>query len=140
MTKHINSEDHIFRYVGGASIDGDFIEPAAFRRKEKDGQMEVGLSVNWVEWFGKQDPLDAVRPLSQIFMQKNFKIGKTSRFALLNVGEAKAAAAKYAQITIVLDCQPNDASHSLVTNYPESLNDQIAEQLAKIVTATYPAA
>jgi hypothetical protein len=54
---------HIFRYVGGALIDGDFIDPAAFRRKIKeDGKMEEGLSVNWVEYFRKHTPRESVPP------------------------------------------------------------------------------
>ena len=49
----LDPSHHIFRYVGGGSIDGDFIDPAAFRRKVKDGKLEEGLSVNWVEYFQK---------------------------------------------------------------------------------------
>ena len=81
---------HVFRHVGGASIDGDFIDPAAFRRKIKDdGNIEPGLSVNWVEYFQKDTPEEAVPPLCTIFAQKNRKVGTTSKFALLNVGKAK---------------------------------------------------
>jgi hypothetical protein len=41
----LDPSHHIFRYVGGGSIEGDFIDPAAFRRKTKDGKLEKGLSV-----------------------------------------------------------------------------------------------
>jgi hypothetical protein len=130
---------HIFRHVRGASIDGDFIEPAAFRRKIKeDGRMEEGLSVNWVEHFQKDTPAEAVLPLCNIFVRKGRKIGTTSKFALLNVGEAKNAATKYAPVSIVLDTQDYDPSHSLVKDYDEALNDQVAEELQKVIIAAYP--
>ena len=130
---------HIFRHVGGASIVGDFIDPAAFRRKIKDdGNMEPGLSVNWVEYFQKDTPEEAVPPLCAIFAQKNRKVGTTSKFALLNVGKAKEAAAKYAAVSIVLDATDDDPSHSLVKDYEEALNDQVAEELQKVIIAAYP--
>lgn len=59
-------------------------------------------------------------------------------FALLNVEEATKAAAKYAAVSIVLDAQENDPSHSLVKDYDEALNDQVAEELQKIIMAAYP--
>jgi hypothetical protein len=121
----LDPSHHIFRHVGGASIDGDFIDPAAFRRKkQKDGQIEEGLSVNWVEYFQKPTPQEAVPVLRDIFMKKGRKVGATSKFALLNVGAAKTAAMKYATVAIELDAQVDDPSHSLVKAYDEALNDQ----------------
>jgi hypothetical protein len=108
-------------------IDGDFIEPAAFRRTIKKGQLEQGLSVNWVEYFQKHTPKEAIPPLRDIFLKKGRTIGATSKFALLNVGAAKASAKRYANVAIVLDEQPDDPSHSLIKDYPQTLNDQIAE-------------
>ena len=138
LSDDLDPDHHIFRYIGGAAIDGDFIEPAAFRRKVKDGKLEEGLSANWVEWFRKSDPQNAVQPLREVFVEKGFTPGATSRFALLNVGGAKIAASKYATVAIVLDAQSDDQSHSLVKGYDEALNDQVAEQLAKAIIATYP--
>jgi hypothetical protein len=138
----LDPSHHVFRHVGGASIDGDFIEPAAFRRKKKEnGQLEEGLSVNWVEYFQKNTPQEAVPPLLEIFTKKGRRVGpkSESKFALLNVGAAKNAAAKYTTVTIVLDEQEDDPSHSLVKDYDEALNDQVAEQFAKVVIDTYPA-
>jgi hypothetical protein len=130
---------HIFRHIGAARIDGDFIEPAAFRRKkEQDGKLEEGLSVNWVEYFQKATPKDAIPPLCDIFAKKNRKVGARSRFALLNVGEAKKAAAKYATVSIVLDEKDDDPSHSLVKDYDEAFNDHVAEELQKVILAAYP--
>jgi hypothetical protein len=130
---------HIFRHVGAARIHGDFIEPAAFRRKkEQDGKLEEGLSVNWVEYFQKVTPENAILPLCDIFAKKNRKVGARSRFALLNVAEAKKAAAKYTNVSIVLDEKDDDPSHSLVRDYDEALNDQVAEELQKVILAAYP--
>lgn len=130
---------HIFRYIGGARIDGDFIDPAAFRRRKKvDGKLEEGLSVNWVEYFQTGTPKEAVLPLCAIFAKKGRKVGATSKFALLNVREATEAAAKYAAVSIVLDDQEDDPSHSLIKDYDEVLNDQVAEELQKVILAAYP--
>jgi len=135
----LDPSHHIFRHVGGASIDGDFIEPAAFRRKKKDGQIEEGLSVNWVEYFQKPTPQEAVPQLRDVFVKKGRKVGSTSKFALLNVGAATTAAMEYATIAIVLDEQDDDPSHSLVKDYDEALNDQVAERLASVIIDAYPA-
>jgi hypothetical protein len=135
----LDPSHHIFRHVGGASIDGDFVDPAAFRRKKKEnGQLEEGLSVNWVEYFQKPTPQEAIPPLLGIFAKKGRKVGPKSKFTLLNVGAAKNAAAEYTTVAIVLDEQEHDPSHSLVKDYDEALNDQVAEQLAKVVIETFP--
>jgi hypothetical protein len=77
--------------------------------------------VNWVEYFEKSTPKEAIAPLREIFEKKKFKIGATSKFALLNVGAAKTAAARYTSVSIVLDAQENDPSHSLIRDYDEAL-------------------
>jgi hypothetical protein len=94
--------------------------------------------VNWVEWFGTPTPEEAVQPLRNVFIRKGFTVGATSKFGLLNVAAAKVAASKYAAVSIVLDKQPNDESHSLVKDYDEALNDQVAEQLHKAMITSYP--
>lgn len=138
MSDELPTDNHIFRYIGGGSIDGDFIDPAAFRRKKKDGKLETGLSVNWVEWFRMLTPAAVVQPLREVFVKKGFHVGSTSRFGLLNVGTAKALAAKYTQVSIVWDKRPDDESHALVKDYDEALNDQVAEQLHKAMITSYP--
>jgi hypothetical protein len=138
LSNELPADHHIFRYVGGGSIDGDFVDPAAFRRKIKDGEMETGLSVNWVEWFEAATPHEAVQPLRDVFIKKGFRVGATSRFALLNVAIAKESASLYARVSIVQDEQPNDESHSLVKDYAEALNEQVAEQLHKAMITSYP--
>jgi hypothetical protein len=133
----LEPSSHIFRHIKKSWIDGDFIEPAAFRlRQEPNGQFENGLSVNWVEYFQKDTPQEAVPLLREILKKKGRSVGGESKFALLNVGTAKAAAAKFTPIAIVLDKEEDDPSHSLVKGY-EAHNDQVAEELAKVVTNTY---
>src|SRR5262245_8444854 len=67
----------------------------AFWLREKDGKLEEGLSVNWLEYFKKSKPQDAIGPLMDILTNKGFTVRASSKFALLNVGAALAAAARY---------------------------------------------
>jgi hypothetical protein len=76
--------------------------------------------------------------MSEVLTKKGRKIGGDSKFTLLNVRAAKNAAVKHTPIAVVHDEEENDPSHSLVKGY-ESCNDQVAEELAKVVAATYPA-
>ncbi len=135
----LDPSHHFFRHIKKSWMDGDFIEPAAFRlRKEESGQLESGLSINWVEYFQTLTPQEAVAPLREILIRKGRTVGGESRFALLNVGTAKAAAAAYTPVTIVSDEEAQDPSHALVKGY-EAYNDQVAEELAKVIIATYSA-
>ncbi|MEO8630665.1 MAG: hypothetical protein ABI612_21590 [Betaproteobacteria bacterium] len=129
---------HFFRHIKKSWIDEDFIEPAAFRLREQDGQFENGLSINWVEYFEKTTPHEAVAPLRETLENKGRSIGGQSKFALLNVGAAKEAAALYMPVSIELDAEVDDPSHSLVKGY-EVYNDQVAEELAKVIIEAFPA-
>jgi hypothetical protein len=129
---------HVFRHIKKSWMHGDFIDPAAFRLAQRDGQLESGLSVNWVEYFGQPSPQLAVAPLRAVLLAKGRSVGGESKFALLNVAAAKAAAAIYTPITIERDAQPDDPSHSLIAGYG-AYNDQVAEELQKVVQATFPA-
>jgi hypothetical protein len=139
----LDPSHHIFRHVGATKIHDDFIEPTAFflRTDEETGQViEDGLSVNWVEYFQTRTPEEALAPLRDILESKKNgrKVGAQSKFALLNAGAVKAAAEKYVRVSIVLDEEDDDASHSLVKGY-EAFNDEVAEEIQKIIIAAYPA-
>jgi hypothetical protein len=54
-------------------MDGDFIDPAAFRLREEHGKLENGLSTNWSEFFHAQ-PVKAVKPLREMLEQKGRRI------------------------------------------------------------------
>ena len=129
--------DHFFRHIKKSWIDNDFIEPAAFRLSEKEIATLDGLSINWVEYFRTSSPQDAVAPLVAL-LEKKRKIGGESRFALLNVQATKDAAAQYTPIQIVMDREDLDPSHALVKGYA-SHNDQVAEELQKIIITSYQA-
>ncbi len=133
---------HFFRHIKKSWMQGDFIDPASFRlRRDESGQWEHGLSVNWVEHFQTATPQEAIGPLVAILEAKppprGRRIGGESKFALLNVGAAKAAAATYTPVSIVHDVEPDDPSHALVRGY-EAFNDQVAEELAKVIMDTFP--
>lgn len=135
---NLDDSHHFFRHIKKTWMDGGFIDPAAFRLREENGQLEKGLSVNWLEYFQVPTPQDAIAPLRETLIKKGRSVGGESKFALLNVGAAKAAAAQYTAIAIVLDEEVNHPSHSLIKGY-EVYNDQVAEELAKVIIATYPA-
>jgi hypothetical protein len=133
--ENLNDAHHIFRHIKKSWTEGDFIDPAAFQLRTKEN--ETGLSVNWVEYFGRQEPAEAIEPLKAILVTER-KIGGSSKFALLNVGAAKRAAAKYVTVEILTDDKPGDPSHTVIEGYV-AYNEQVAEELAKIVITAYPA-
>ena len=108
----LDEDHHIFRHIKKSWLDGEFVDPAAFRLKTLDnGQLEDGLSINWVEYFQRPTPKEAVQPLRELLQRKGRTIGGESKFALLNFGVAKAAAAKFTKVEIVMDEEPEDPSH-----------------------------
>ena len=136
---NLDNTHHFFRHIKKSWMDGDFIDPAAFRlRTKENGQLERGLSINWVEYFGKTTAQEVVRPLRTILIKKGRTIGGESKFVLLNVGAAKAAAAKFTPIAIITDEETNDPSHAMVTGY-QLYNDQVAEELQKVIITSFPA-
>ena len=109
-------------------MDGEFIDPAAFRLREdltSPTGFEDGLSVNWVEFFEKSDSAEAIVPLCEAMRANGRTVGITSAFAVLNNGTVKTAAFRYAQVAIIhaetapSNGKPGDLSHSLVTGYEE---------------------
>lgn len=135
----LDDSHHFFRHIKKSWMDGQFIEPAAFRLRRLDnGQLEHGLSINWVEYFQRPTPKEAVQPLRDLLQMKGRKVGGESRFALFKVDTAKAAAAKFTKVEIVMDEEPDDPSHALVKGY-QPFNDQVAEELAKVVITSFAA-
>jgi len=134
----LDPSHHIFRHIQKSRIDGDFIDPAAFRLANKGGQFEEGLSVNWVEYYQKPTPPEVIAPLREMLIAKGRTVGGESKFALLNVGTAKAAAATYTPVSIVTAEEERDPSHTLVKGY-EDYNVEVAEELGKVIIAAYPA-
>ena len=135
--RELDRDQHVFRHVKRSSMDGDFVEPAAFRLTPKNGVLEDGLSVNWVEYFGKPTPHEAVALLREILIKKGRTVSGTSRFALLNVGAVKDAAAMYAVVSVATDDDPQDPSHTQITGQT-AFNDEVAEGIATSVITTFP--
>lgn len=146
--KHLPGDAHIFRHIKKTWMDGEFIDPAAFRLKrvtENPTGFEDGLSVNWVEFFEKADPSEAVVGTCEVMRANGRTVGINSGFAMLNVGAVKIAASRYVQVAVVQneilpsEGKPGDPSHSLVTGY-ETKNDEVAEEIHKVIIRMYPAA
>jgi hypothetical protein len=134
----LDPSHHFFRHIKKSCMDGEFVEPAAFRLRTDDGRLEERLSINWFEYFQTTTPEAAITPLRNILDGKGRKVGGDSKFAFLNVGAAKTAAAQHTPVAIVSDEEENDRSHALVKGY-EVYNEQVAEALQKVIIATYPA-
>jgi hypothetical protein len=43
----LDPSHHFFRHIKKSWMDGEFVEPAAFRLRTDDGRLEEGLSINW---------------------------------------------------------------------------------------------
>ncbi len=132
--------DHVARYCGGASIHEDGrVDGGVFRLRK----LEPYLSVNWLEYLEPSDrskQLDAVRTA---FQQKpRFKVGSTARFAVHNVGALRTYVRDESpdrrELSVLHEPDLDDASHCGV--YGLTMDDDlIADLIADIVQATYPA-
>jgi hypothetical protein len=81
-------DHHVFRHIKKTWMDGDFVDPAAFRLRmdfETGAVIEKGLSVNHVEHFKARSPRDAVPLIAKAFEAKKRKVGGESKFALLRL-------------------------------------------------------
>jgi hypothetical protein len=136
----LKSAHHVFRHIKKSWMDGEFVDPAAFRlcKDKETGRLEDGLSVNWCEYFKKSTWIEVVAPLREILLNKGRTVDGESRFALLNVDATKKAASRYVFVSIVLDKKEDDASHTLINGY-EAFNQEVAEELAKVVINTFSA-
>jgi hypothetical protein len=132
----IPDEDHVARQVGGSKIlpDGS-ADGAGFRlRAEDDGQ----LSINWMELFsrseGHQYCIDAI---AAVFQRKGRKVGSTSRFFVLNVGNSKELMRPHGY-AIEATHQPldDDESHGYISGLED---DAAADLLAQTAIASYAA-
>ena len=137
----LDESQHIFRHIKKSWMDGDTVTFNAFLlREDEAGQViERGLSVNWVEYFKKDTPQQAIPELRATFEQKGRGVGGQSRFALLNVGAVHLAAAeaKCTPVSVILDA-PDDPSHASIEGYT-AYNYQMALELSKVVIDSYPA-
>lgn len=99
--------------------------------------VEDHLSVNWLEYFDKDNLKERVQCVREAFANKGFGLKKSGRFAVLNVSMIKAAglnaANKQLQVLHWPDNENNDLSHSGIFNYEINEFD-IASEIAASVT------
>ncbi len=112
--------------------------PAAFEIRPKK---EDYLSVNWLEFLDASDLDAAVGEVRTAFRSKEYRVKPNGRFAVLEVGEVKAAVSA---ITGTADVEhrrlDDDESHSGVFGY--SADDfAVAVEIAMLVDreCVYPA-
>ncbi len=88
--EQIPDADHISRYCGGSHVKPDGkISGVAFQIKERFGQPEEYLSVNWLEYLGKDNRQAEILEIRNILNNKLQHIGSKARIAVLNVGELR---------------------------------------------------
>ena len=103
--------------------------PAAFlpRRGERY------LSVNWLEYFDKADLGDAIEQVQEVFRRKGYNVKSNGRFAVLEVGAAKAVGD-----TLCIKHLPsiNDESHAGI--FGDTTSNTAAELAILASRALYP--
>lgn len=145
----LENENNVSRYVGGGKLDDDG-RPAADAFKLSDGDVEGAnknsephLSVNWLEYYELSTEVDAVEAVRQTFRDKDYNVGSTAKFIVLNVGETIAA--MYAEIqketSIRYYPDPTDLSHSGIFGIPWEHRKRVGRILADLVAENkiYPA-
>ncbi len=135
----IPNSDHVARYCGGAHFDDGKITGAAFRLKEY--KQEGSLSVNWLEFFGKESRDDEIYEVRKAFAKIEMSIGKTAMFGVLNVGITKGDVAKEdSNRNIEFKHEPleENQSHSGIHGLRYD-DDVISDLIAQSVQETHPA-
>lgn len=107
--------DHVARYCKPSAVGLDGLPmPAAFELRPKEDY----LSVNWLEFLHASDLGAAVGEVRTAFRRKGYHVKPNGRFAVLEVGEVKAAVVAITGTASVehrrLD---DDESHSGVFGY-----------------------
>ena len=99
------------------------------------------LSVNWLEYCGLPDLEAAVGHVRTQFQGRGCGLRRNGRFAVPNVGKAKAAVSQQVQRQLRIDHQPRfgDESHAGIHGY-SSTDLAVAAELALAIHETvYPA-
>lgn len=144
----VSDQDDFVRHVGGSHIDGDVINGSAFERTPKDVD---GVSVSMRGIFSGDQDADIASIRTVVGARR--KLGKTSVFAEVNVGNALAVLHEFEEsITIVANPLPaegdlpEDPAHALIVGLPfkgeaiGSLRSELAgDLLARRILRIYPA-
>ena len=132
-------DDHVSRYCKPSSVGAHGLPLAsAFRLRAS----ESSLSVNWLEALGAGSTSDAVAQVRALFRARGFALRANGRFAVLNVGAAKAVVRQELGLSLRIDHdpRPDDPSHAAITGFPAD-DLAIAVELTALVSQqdTYPA-
>ena len=132
-------DDHVSRYCKPSSVGAHgFPLASAFRLRAS----ESSLSVNWLEALGAATTDDAVAQVRALFLASGFGLRANGRFAVLNVGAAKAAIREELgqSLRIDHDPRPNDQPHAAISGFPAD-DLAVAVELTALVSQedTYPA-
>lgn len=129
---------HIARYCGGSTIrENGSISGVAFRLR----QTEEFLSVNWLEFLSQPTRDAEIREIRKVLGSK-LQLGAKARIAALNTGELRRYVGVNSpdgrELRVLHEPEPGDPSYSGIFNLlPE--HDLIADLLAGVIQATYPA-
>ncbi|MDD9810606.1 MAG: hypothetical protein OXU71_02660 [Gammaproteobacteria bacterium] len=121
----IPDSDHVLRYCKPSNIVDGEPSPGAFAIRPG----EQSLSVNWLEFFGKETP--TVRQIEKVQKAMGAKLAlkRSGRFARINAGSARK---KVAGLEIKHLPTPKNRSHAGIF-YPGGDNEETALELANMV-------
>lgn len=144
---HLLHDDDVVRYIKGSDLraDGKTVAGEAFMRRA-DRPDEVGVSVNWLNYYNDSDKS---RQLSRIRQSFQMKASRSARFGELNVGrtieylKSQGYDIAFQHFPV---CDGNgkliDPSHSEITRLPPAGNLDAAVVgylIAKCVSCLHPA-
>ena len=108
--------DHVSRYCKPSAVASDGLpKVAAFLPRDDEGH----LSVNWLEYLDCPDLGTAVESVRSTFQAKGYGLRPTGRFAVLEVGAVKTAAAEGLGRRLRIHHLPleDDRSHAGILGY-----------------------
>jgi len=123
--KDIPDSDHVLRYCRPSNIVDGKISPGAFAIRPG----EQSLSVNWLEFFGKETPITHQIEKIRQAMSAKLALKRSGRFARINAGSARE---KIAELAIKHLPTPKNRSHAGIF-YPGGDNEETALELANLV-------
>ena len=132
-------DDHVSRYCKPSSVGANGSPLAgAFRLRAS----ESSLSVNWLEALGAEITDEALAQVRALFLARGFALSANGRFAVLNVGAAKAVVREELGFLLRFDHDPlpNDPSHAANSGFPAD-DLAVAVELTALASQedTYPA-
>ncbi|MDE2919233.1 MAG: hypothetical protein OXR64_05240 [Chloroflexota bacterium] len=132
-------DDHVARYCKPSSVGANGLPLAsAFQLRAS----ESSLSVNWLEALGAASTDAVVDRVRALFVARGFGLRANGRFAVLNVGAAKAAVREELGLSLRIEHDPlfDDPSHAAISGFPAD-NLAVAVELTTLVSRedTYPA-